>query len=111
MRMCKKRTLSLILTLALIVGCFAGTGITVKAVGDLPKLTGITVTPEALGSQGGTITLSFTGENLKTLWYQARKQKEIMDGNIVYDTKAKIETVTVENAQSFSIEIPKNYSS
>ena len=111
MRMCKKRTLSLILTLALIVGCFAGTGINVKATGDLPNLTGITVTPEALGSQGGTITVSFTGENLKTLWYQARKQKEIMDGNIVYDTKAKIETVTVENAQSFSIEIPKNDSS
>ncbi len=34
MGMCKKQMLSFILTLALVVGCFAGTGITVKAVGS-----------------------------------------------------------------------------
>ena len=34
MEICKKRALSFILTLALLVGCFAGTGFTARAAGD-----------------------------------------------------------------------------
>ncbi len=34
MEICKKRALSFILTLALLVGCFAGTGLTARAAGD-----------------------------------------------------------------------------
>ena len=33
MRMCRKRALSFLLTLVLIAGCFAGTGVTAKATG------------------------------------------------------------------------------
>ena len=34
MRMCKRRMLSFVLTLALVAGCFAGMGISVKAAGN-----------------------------------------------------------------------------
>lgn len=43
MRMCKRKALSFLLMLALIVGCFAGTGVSVKAAGDSSILQGTVV--------------------------------------------------------------------
>ena len=114
MRMCKKRTLSLILTLALIVGCFAGTGITVKATG-IANLTSITVSSESLGSAGGTVTVSLQGEYLgETVWYQVRKQTGINEetGRPEYEVDVEIKSATIESdKQSFSIEFPGNMGS
>ena len=54
MRMCRKRALSFLLTLALIAGCFAGTGVTAKATG-VPYSSNDSITVSVDGSEEGGI--------------------------------------------------------
>ncbi len=54
MRMCRKRALSFLLTLVLIAGCFAGTGVTAKATG-VPYSSNDSITVSVDGSEEGGI--------------------------------------------------------
>lgn len=107
MRMCKKRTLSLILTLALIVGCFAGTGMTVKA-SDITAITSVNADKTELGSAGGKITVTVIGENLKEkIWWRMRTK----DGYSYEDVEGmnKCEApITDSSKAEFEVVIPKN---
>ena len=105
--MCKKRTLSLILTLALIVGCFAGTGMTVKA-SDITAITSVNADKTELGSAGGKITVTVIGENLKEkIWWRMRTK----DGYSYEDVEGmnKCEApITDSSKAEFEVVIPKN---
>lgn len=106
--MCKKRTLSLILTLALIVGCFAGTGMTVKATENYPELNSITLSPESLESKGGTVQVTVKGQNIGSLYYRVGKLTS-EDPGPQYDWGGW-QNVTVSSAteSTFTVEIPVN---
>ena len=106
--MCKKRTLSLILTLALIVGCFTGTGITVKATDDDVELESITLSPESLGSQGGTVQVIGKGKNLPaTLYYRVGKVTGINPPTFDWGEWTTA-TVSSSTDPTFTAEIPSN---
>ncbi len=75
------------------------------------ELTAISLTPEILECTGGTVKVTAAGTNLKgTLWYQVRKQTELINGSPVYDTGAEIQSVSIDDSAdpSFSITIPAN---
>ncbi len=108
MRMCRKRALSFLLMLALIAGCFAGTGVTAKATG-VPYINSISVDKESLDSNGGSITVSVDGSDLgENVWWGLRRQTE--SGKEVVGDEVRVAQTDGSNAARFTVEIPANES-
>lgn len=108
MRMCKKRALSFILVFALITGCFAGTGIAVKA-----EAFGIGISSEKLESGGGEATVTITGDRLgDVIWWVLEKEVSGKKGEEEYEAVGKkVNTSDLEETHEgleFTVEIPEN---
>lgn len=108
MRMCKKRALSFILVFTLMIGCFAGTGITVKA-----ETFVIDISSEKLESGGGEATVTITGDRLgDVIWWVLEKKVSGEEREEEYETVGKrVNTSDLSETQEgfeFTVEIPEN---
>ncbi len=109
MRMLKRRALSVILSFALVFGCFAGTGITAKAAGTFE----IGVSAEELESKGGEVAVTVAGEELgDTVWWVLEKQSNAQEGEEAYEiVGGEVNTAEVDaghKESEFSVNIPEN---
>lgn len=109
MRMLKKRALSVILSFALVFGCFAGTGITVRAAGTFE----IGVSAEELESKGGEVAVTVAGEELgDTVWWVLEKQSNAQEGEEAYEIVGReVNTAEVDAGHKeaeFSVDLPEN---
>lgn len=112
MRMWKQRRLSVLLALTLVIGCLAGTGVTVKAA-DIPSIFGVTVAPNELPSTGGDIKVTVTGEALgEKVWYRVRPQvgdKQYGDSIVTDGDKKYTEAAVTDGSKSeFTVTVPAN---
>ncbi len=108
MRMRKKRTVSVMLTLALTAGCFAGTGITARA-GTFE----VGVSSDKLDSGGGEITVTAAREELKDeVWWTLEKQIPAAEGEEIYETVGEKRNVAdvdgTHTKTEFTVDIPEN---
>lgn len=108
MRMRKKQKVSVILTCALVVGSFAGTGITARA-----GMFEIAISSEKMDSGGGELTVIATGEGLKDeVWWTLEKQIPASEGDEAYETVGeKMYTADVGETHTkseFTVDIPEN---
>lgn len=108
MRVCVKRTFSIILTLALIVGCLAGPGITARA-----EIFEIGISTEELDSNGGEVTVTVDGGDFgEAIWWVLEKRKPAQEGEEIYEAvDAEMNTEEVDAAlelQEFTVAIPEN---
>ena len=108
MRMLKRRALSVILSFALVFGCFAGTGITAKAAGTFE----IGVSAEELESKGGEVAVTVAGEELgDTVWWVLEKQSNAQEGEEAYEiVGGEVNTAEVDaghKESEFSVNIPE----
>lgn len=108
MGMCEKRALSIIMAFALILGGFAGTGITAKA-----ERLEIDVSSDVLESDGGEVTVTAVGGNLgDVVWWVLEKQVSVQEGDEVYETVGeKMNTADVDESHmstEFLVQIPEN---
>lgn len=101
-----KKVLSYLLILTLVFGCFAGTGITVKAA----AIFSASADKTELESSGGTVTVTIKGEELSTVYWRLRKKEkgDLPVWNVVtgYE-KQTTEATDIENA-SIEVKIPAN---
>lgn len=108
MRICKKGVLSIIVTFALMLGCFAGSGITVRA-----GILEVNISSDELEGNGGEVAVTVTGENLgDVVWWVLEKQVSVQEGNEIYETAGEdMNTADVgESGMSaeFPVQIPEN---
>lgn len=108
MRMLRQRALSTVMAFVLILGCFAGTGITARA-GVLE----IGISSEELESDGGEIAVMVTGEDLgDVIWWVLEKQLSAEEGKEVYETVGEeMNTADVDKdlmSTQFPVQIPEN---
>lgn len=105
MRVCDKRAFSFLLTLVLVIGSFAGTGITAKAVSVLWN---ISVDKGSLESSGGTVTVKVNGDDLgENVWWGLRK-KTISGGYEIVGEEVRETPTNGSDKPEFSVEIPEN---
>ena len=102
-----KHVISWILTLALVFGCLAGTGITVKAA--VATIWSVSVSPESLDSTGGTVTVSINGEDLgENIWWRLREKKEDGSLDVVGNEVNVTPTQGNSTTPTFEVTIPEN---
>ena len=101
-----KLAISWILTLALVFGCLAGTGMTAKAAAVIWS---VSATPESLESTGGNVTVFINGEDLgENVWWRLREKQE--DGSLTVVGEEVNSTSTQGNSATptFEVTIPEN---
>lgn len=116
MRMRVRQICSVILTFALISGCFAGTELTARA-----GIFEISISSEELESKGGKVTVTVAGEELgDTVWWVLEKENPAQEEGEetaeeqekIYETVGeKMNTADVDDTHmmsEFSIDIPEN---